>query len=79
MKKDRKMFLEKMFLVASWKKRLSYFYGNRQRTKLAPIDIMYKPVKKWDHIIVFYFSIDLAGAYRDEWSKGKILIHSTVY
>ena len=37
---------------------VSIKYGKRQRTKFAPIDVIYKPVKKWDDIIDCYFSID---------------------
>ena len=51
----------------------------RQRTKFSPIDIIYKPVKKWDDIIDCYFSIDLASTYRSEWSTGKSLRHARAY
>ena len=58
---------------------VSIAYGRTQRTKFSPIDIIYKPVKKWNDIIDFYFSIDLASAYRAEYSTGKSLRHARAY
>ena len=58
---------------------VSIEYGRRQQIKFLPIDIIYKPVKKWDDIINFYFSTDLATAYRAEWSTGKSLRNAQVY
>ena len=54
-------------------------YCRRQRSKFPPIEIVYKPVQKLDDIIDCYFSIDLATAYRAEWSTGKSLRHSRAY
>ena len=36
-------------------------------------------MKKWTDIIDCYFSIDLASAYRPEWSTGKSLRHARAY
>ena len=47
--------------------------------KFAPIDIIYKPVKKWDNIIDWYFSIDLATTNRAEWSTAKSLRYARAY
>ena len=52
---------------------VSIEYGRRQRNKFSPIDVIYKPLKKWSNIIDCYFSIDLANDYRAEWSTGKSL------
>ena len=54
-------------------------YGRRQQTKFLLIDIIYKPVKKWNDIIDCYFSTDLASAYRADWCTGKSLRHARAY
>ena len=58
---------------------VSIEYGRRQRTKFSLFDVIYKPMKKWTDIIDCYFSIDLASAYRPEWSTGKSLRHARAY
>ena len=58
---------------------VSIEYGRRQRTKFLPIDIIHKPVKRLNDIIDCYFSIDLASAFRAEWSTGKSLRHARAY
>ena len=58
---------------------VSIEYGRKQRTKVAPIDIIYKPVKKWGDNIDCYRSINLATAYRAEWSTCKSVRHSRAY
>ena len=54
-------------------------YTRKQRTKFAPIEIIFKPVKRWDDIIDCYFSTDLSAAYRVEWSVGKNIRHARTF
>ena len=53
--------------------------GRKLRTKFKLIDIMYKPMKKWDGIINCYFSTDLATAYRAKYVINDDTRHSRAF
>ena len=50
-------------------------HGKKLRKKFKAIDIVYKPVRKFDAEIKCYFSQDTSRAYRSTWSKGEKLLH----
>ena len=54
-------------------------YGRKLSTKFKPIDIIYKPVKKWDDVIGCYISTDLATAYRAEYVINDKTRHSRAF
>ena len=54
-------------------------FDRKLRQKMSPIDIIYKPVKKEDEIIEYFFSSQINLAYRATFSENLKLRHSTAF
>ena len=49
------------------------------RKEMSPIDILYKPVKKYTDNIEYFFSTELNLAYRLSFSEGQKIRHETAF